>query len=146
MNAASSYDPPEHGTAPKPRQTLLVVEDEVLARFAVCGVLRDAGFTVLEAAAAEEAKAVLRAVAVDLLFVDVHLYGSGGGGLEVARFARELRPEAKLVLTSGKVGPEEIPGLGGIGPFIPKPYLFSRVIRVVRSLLAGEGADGSEQG
>jgi CheY-like chemotaxis protein len=139
MNAAVSNDdmPPATEDA-APRATLLVVEDDVLIRFAVSSALRGAGYTVLEAASADEARAVLQTIAVDLLFIDLHLHGDGGDGLSVARFARTHRPWVKLVFTSGKVRLGQEPEIAAFGPFLPKPYLFSRVLQVVENTLGGD--------
>lgn len=106
----------------------------MLTRHLICDSLRREGYRVVEASTAAEANAVLRTVPVDLVFVDVHMPGDGDG-LGVARFAREQQPKARILITSGKVPPAAIPDLEGLGPYIAKPYLISRVLGLVRQSL-----------
>jgi CheY-like chemotaxis protein len=96
LNAAASGD----GLPSARTKTLLVVEDNVLVRHAVADALRYAGYTVLEASTAEEAKAVLTAVPVDLLFADLNI-PARVTGFSVAQFARECCPSMPLIFTSG---------------------------------------------
>jgi CheY-like chemotaxis protein len=129
LNAAAVGDPFLSGRA----KTLLVVEDDVLTRYAVCDALRYAGFTVLEASSLPDAAAVLSAVPVDLVFLDLNIPGEGEG-LAVARAARERHPEVKIIFTSGRVPARLRDSLDG--SFVPKPYLISRVVRLIRQKLA----------
>ncbi len=129
MNAAKIT--PLH---PHLQPTLLVVEDDVITRFAVADELRAAGYRVLEASSAEEAIAVLERLPVHLLFIDLHMPGAQSG-LDVARVAQGCRPAPKIVLTSGKEPPDRAPEYRDLGPFIPKPYLMSRVLETVRRSL-----------
>jgi DNA-binding NtrC family response regulator len=136
MNAASHDDFPPSERPLRSRHTLLVVEDEVLLRFAACALLRDAGYDVLEAASAEEATSILQTVAVDLLFVDVHLRGREGDGLAVKQFARQQQPTIEVIMTSGKMPPGEAPEIAGSYRFLLKPYLFVRLLDTVKAALA----------
>ena len=135
LNAAAVGDPFISGRA----KTLLVVEDDVLTRYAVCDALRYAGYTVLEASSRVDSAAILSAVAVDLVFLDLNIPGEAEG-LAVAEMARELYPQVKIILTSGRVPARLRETLESVGPFVPKPYLISRVVRLVRQKLA----DGTE--
>ena len=111
--------------------TLLVVEDEVLIRHSVCEALRYHAYTVLEASSASEALTILSSVPVDLVFVDLHMPGQGDG-FSVARFVRSQLPEIPIILTSGKIRGSIMDEVEEFGPFIPKPYLISRVLRLIR--------------
>lgn len=83
------------------RARVLVVEDEVLVRLDIAGALRDAGFDVVEAGSGNEALSVLKTGASFVAVVsDVNL-NDDVNGIDVIRRARELLPEAKLVLISG---------------------------------------------
>ncbi len=63
--------------------------------------LRELGYVVHEARNAAEALDVLRQTGdVDLLFTDVVLPG-GANGAQLARGARKLRPDMKVLLTTG---------------------------------------------
>jgi CheY-like chemotaxis protein len=122
-------------SALKHRQTVLVVEDEGLVRLDAAETLRDAGFTVVEAANAEQALAVVAGgESVDLLFTDINMPGSIDG-LELAKRVSRLKPRIHLLLTSGKVSPArgQIPADGG---FIAKPYTPEAVTRAVSRMLA----------
>jgi two-component system, response regulator PdtaR len=122
--------------SPSRRQaTVLVVEDEDLVRLDAAETLRDAGFTVLEAANAEQALAVVvRATDLDVLFTDINMSGRMDG-LELARRVSRVRPDIHLLLTSGKVRPAraEIPPAGA---FISKPYSPIAMTDAVARMLA----------
>ena len=110
--------------------TILVVEDNVLTRSAISDELRAHGFKVLEASSADDAITVLDTMRIDLVFVDIHLPGSGDG-LDVARHVRARGGPTQMVLTSGVSDASAIPDLDDLGVFIRKPYLISRVITLV---------------
>lgn len=131
MNAAASGD----GLPSARAKTLLVVEDNVLVRHAVADALRGAGYTVLDASTAEEAKAVLTAVPVDLVFTDLNI-PTEGEGLSVAEFARECCPGMPVIFTSGRVAAPMRARLKEFGPFLPKPFLISRLVELVGNKLS----------
>ena len=113
--------------------TLLIVEDDVVTRFMLADELRACGFKVLEASNADDAMTILESVPVHLVFADIYI--PGRSGLDVARVAQTLRSAPHLILTSGKVRAEDIPDAQDFGPFIPKPYVLSRVVELVRRTL-----------
>lgn len=126
MNAAPANGPSRR------EPTILVVEDDVLARFTVSDALRGHGYKVLEASSAAEALSILKTVPVDLVFADVRLPGHGDG-VSVAEYARGEQPEAKIILTSGKRSSTQ--DLEEFGPFVPKPYMIARVIQLIERSL-----------
>ncbi|MGZ6265439.1 MAG: ATP-binding protein [Candidatus Limnocylindrales bacterium] len=119
-------------------ETVLVVEDEAsVRRLAVLG-LRSKGYVVLEASNAEEA---LRVAATEheiaLVVSDVIMPGMHGP--ELASRLRELRPEARVILTSGHT---EVPDAfrdqaGELIPFLQKPFTPVRLAHKVRAVLDG---------
>jgi CheY-like chemotaxis protein len=115
-------------------ETVLVVEDDVLTRFMVAEELRTSGFKVLEASTGADAISILETLPVDLVFTDIYIPGSLGG-LDVAEAARRLRPAPQVILTSGRLRPDDIPNVREFGTFIAKPYLLSRVVDLVRRML-----------
>ena len=118
---------------------ILVAEDEVLVRAVVSAELRDTGFTVVEAANADEAWAYLNSGGpVDLVFSDVEMPGSMSG-LELARRIRGRNVTLPIILTSGKGWPG---GGEGLAAFIPKPYDIGRVISIVLATLGLSRPDG----
>jgi two-component system, response regulator PdtaR len=99
---------------------ILIVEDEPFIRMAAADIVADLGVTPYEAADAGEALAILGAhPEIGLLFTDVNMPGMDG--VTLARRARELRPDVKLLVTSGRgaVAEGELPE---DGTFLPKPY------------------------
>lgn len=81
--------------------TILVVEDEVLLRLAVADYLREQNFTVIEAATADEARAVMTAdVNIDLVFSDINMPGSMDG-IGLGQWMASHHADVPVVLTSG---------------------------------------------
>lgn len=117
------------------RHTVLVVDDEPFIRMNALDMLGDAGFDVVEAAQADEALVQLADhPEIGLLFTDVNMPGSMDG-LDLARRVHELRPEVRLIVTSGKVRPigRELPDHG---QFIGKPYLEQQLLAMIRAAFA----------
>jgi PAS domain S-box-containing protein len=101
MHAAAK---PAGEPAPDPAgrgETLLLVEDDTLLRQTVADGLRQRGYHVIEAADGNAALATLiRGVNVDFLFTDVMMPG-GLNGVAVARAARGLRSDLKIMFATG---------------------------------------------
>ena len=75
MGQVTPFPRQNQTTAPH-RDTVLVVEDDVLVRMATASELRERGFAVLEAYNAEEAVALLQAqIPVRLVFTDCSYRG-----------------------------------------------------------------------
>jgi DNA-binding NtrC family response regulator len=123
-----------HQAAP----TVLVVEDEVLIRMALAALLRDEGFTVIEACNADEALVALSATSIDLLLTDVRMDGSMDG-LDLAAKVRSTMPDLKIVVVSGHLAPDETHGVADA--FVPKPYLAEKVVEQVKTILSGTNFD-----
>ena len=104
----------------RPR-TVLVVEDNAIVRSVAVARFEELGHTVLEADSAAAALDHLSGVApIDLLFTDVVIPG-GMGGLDLARRAIEVRPEIRVIFTSGYAA--SIKAVGDLpGEFLQKPY------------------------
>ncbi len=81
-------------------ETILVVEDDAAVRLLVTAVLEELGYSYLEASGAPQAMAILRSDArIDLLLTDVGLPIMNGR--QLAEFARESRPEIKVLFVTG---------------------------------------------
>ncbi|HKF99193.1 MAG TPA: response regulator, partial [Xanthobacteraceae bacterium] len=88
---------PEHDAV----ATVLVVDDEVLLRLSIADRLRDEGFSVIEAANADEAIGVLQTtIPVHVVLTDVTMPGRTDG-IGLARFIEAHGPDTKVILTSG---------------------------------------------
>ena len=81
-------------------EVVLVVEDNPGMRRVVLRQLRELGYRALECDRAAAALEILQHEAIDLVLTDIVMPG-GIDGVELARFARERRPNLKIVLTSG---------------------------------------------
>lgn len=110
--------------------TVLVVEDEALARCLVSDELRSRGFKVLEAGSATEALTVLDTVRVDLLVIPVDLSGARGG-LEIARLVHGRGAPVQVILTASEEGGPADPDWESLGVLIRKPYLPSQVLELI---------------
>jgi signal transduction histidine kinase/ActR/RegA family two-component response regulator len=83
------------------RETVLLVDDDDLVRSTVATMLRDLGYTVLEASGGAEALGMLqRGDRVDLLFTDVVMPGAISGR-KLAEEARRIIPQLRVLFTSG---------------------------------------------
>ncbi len=126
--------------------TILVVEDDADIREMITTMLSDLGYRILVAETGPEALAILRHErSVDLLFTDV-IMPAGMSGTDLARTASRLRPDLKILLTSGYAGiePEAIAARADL-PFIAKPYRALALGRKLKEILAGRGSPARRQ-
>ncbi|HTT70250.1 MAG TPA: PAS domain S-box protein [Anaeromyxobacteraceae bacterium] len=136
--AAPSAPPlPEHHTAG--HETVLVVEDEPKVREVAVRMLRAGGYRVLEAGGLAEASALARLEVGPLHLLITDIVMPGHGGPEVARHLRALKPEMRLLYTSG-YSRDAISRRGvleeGIA-FLPKPFTAEELLSRVREVLDG---------
>jgi CheY-like chemotaxis protein len=115
------------------KATVLVVEDEVLVRMFMSDLLRDEGYTVIEAINADEALAILRTpVKLDLVLTDLRMRGSmDGAGL--VRVVRAEFPFVKVVMAAGQRPDDEVCKL--LDAFLPKPVTPSQLRSCLRTIL-----------
>jgi DNA-binding NtrC family response regulator len=117
---------------------ILIVEDEVLIRFALAEYLRECCFRVFEAADAKEAMEVLSAadLRVDLVFSDVQMPDMDGFAL--ARWIHANHPGVRVLLTSGNptVSADKARDLCHENEFFPKPYDHAVLAQYLRRQLA----------
>jgi len=97
---------------------VLVVEDMPQVRATAVEIMESLGCTVFDAYNGPQALALLQAhPEIKVLFADVRMPGMSG--TELARAAQHLRPDLKIVLTSGYVSRKDVPAHI---PFVPKPW------------------------
>jgi signal transduction histidine kinase len=126
------------GYLPKGDETILLVEDEESVRNLTAHVLREQGYTVLEAANGIEALNVAgdhAAEKIHLLLTDVVMPQMGGR--ELAERLKVIRPTTKILFTSGYPD-STIIYQGLLDPdvdFIAKPLSPSTLARKVREVL-----------
>lgn len=130
MIGATKGSTPGQEAKPAPT-TILVVEDEVLVRMLIADQLRNAGYSVIEAADADEALALLAHTNVNVVLSDVQMPGSlDGAGL--ARIVRSKYPALKILLTSGRSAAVDAVGHDG---FFAKPYNVAEIMNRIEALL-----------
>ncbi|MHB8834163.1 MAG: hybrid sensor histidine kinase/response regulator [Candidatus Methylomirabilia bacterium] len=121
-------------------ERILVVEDDRLLRLMIRDALQPLGYEVVLAADAVEALNCLEsgAAPIDLLLTDFVLPGMNGSDLSAA--FRSRRPGTKVVIMSGYFDDtQEQQRLQHSGvPFIQKPLVPSKFIRVLRDTLDGK--------
>lgn len=121
-------------------EVVLVVEDEMVLRTAVCRMLRLAGYTVLDAGDGTAALALMhdyRAPA-QLLITDVVMPEMEG--TELVAFLRSLCPSLRVIYMSGYKQEylDLHPDLEDGSAFLPKPFTVERLMALVRELLDRE--------
>jgi CheY-like chemotaxis protein len=116
---------------------VLVTEDEPVIRAFARIVIEEAGHHVLEAASLEEALELVRSdQPLDLLFTDINLRSLDRGGVDLASEAVKLRPNLRVIYTTGKGLTDEMRAIfvdGGV--FIPKPYSPQKLREAMANLL-----------
>ncbi len=131
---AAVHEPPP--SLPGGSETILVVEDDARVRRVAVARLEDMNYRVLQA---ENAAAALRMLAahpeVALLFTDIVMPG-GMSGDELAREARRLMPDLKIILTSGFAEPSvAVRELAAEASWLKKPYSAMELAVRIRELL-----------
>jgi CheY-like chemotaxis protein len=137
MNSAVECEEPR-ADAP----VVMVVDDDILIRMVIAKYLRECQLTVIEAASAAEACAVLSAaMPVDVVLADAQLSGEMDG-FTLARWIRSHHSGVSIILASTMERKAEAAGeLCDEGPLLARPYDTAAVERQVRMLIAGRRSD-----
>lgn len=123
---------PDNGQVPI-RPTVMVVDDEVIARIVLADELRDRGWNVVEAASADEALRVLQGgVRIDLMVTDIRMPGSIDG-VALARRARADLPGLPVVIVSGERPTDAARAV--CDGYFEKPYSIDRLLDLVSDLM-----------
>lgn len=127
----------DDASAPRGGENVLVVEDDEVSREIAVKMLEKLGYCTLQAATGRVALEMLRAEgpAIDALFTDIVLPGDMNG-FDLARRARELYPDIKVLYTSGyseNALPEYQLGIGEV--LISKPYRKSSLAEKMRGVM-----------
>lgn len=117
------------------RGTILVVDDESVARHSVAEVLQEEGYQVHEAADGPAALQALEELDLDLVLCDLRMPGSDG--LSVLKMARERYPQTMFMLMTahGSVATSVEALRLGAQDYLLKPLLFEDVLHKVDRLL-----------
>lgn len=117
---------------------ILIVEDEVFTRELAGACIEDWGHSVLFAGCVDEALSLLRSSQpIDVLFTDIYLKTAVFGGCDLARIATALRPDLRVLYTTGNSATEHLKSLFVAGAhFLGKPYTPNQLHASVDGLLA----------
>jgi len=138
--------PPRRETFPAGgSETILLVEDEQSVRDLVREMLREQGYTVLEARhgadalmVAEQQKGPIHVLVTDVVMPHI-------GGPELAARLRPARPDLKVLYISGYPGDAGLQGKPGLdAPLLPKPFTAETLARRLRELLDETGLPPGE--
>jgi signal transduction histidine kinase/DNA-binding response OmpR family regulator len=135
-------EPPPRIAKGRDGETVLAVEDDIDVRAHTCGILRELGYRVLEAANGVAALEILQAhPEIDLLFTDVGLPG-GMNGRQLAGAARKFNRKLKVLFTTGYAR-NAIVHEGRLDPgvqLITKPFTYAALSGKVRDMLDARAA------
>jgi len=118
-------------------RTVLIVDDEIIIATSAALALNEAGYATVIATNGEQAQQALTSEPrIDVLFTDLIL-PHGPNGLDLARIARERRPEIRIVIASGHIT-KAISRAGEIEDYatISKPYSGDQAVAAVNATLA----------
>ena len=112
-------------------KTILIVDDEVTVREIFKDFFGASGYQVLTAEGADNALEILRDREIDVIFLDLRLFGTNG--LELGRQIRREKPLAILFAITGWAGLFEVEECreAGFDDFFIKPVEFDTLQRVV---------------
>jgi PAS domain S-box-containing protein len=134
--AAASPAPPPPAVSAEPA-TILIVDDEAIVRHSLRRALTRFGYRVLEAVDGPTALSALEQASppVSLVILDLVLPGGGAGILELLR---ALRPDLKVLVSSGySPEAETVKDLvRRVEGFLPKPYEMAELQAAVTKALA----------
>lgn len=120
-----------------PIETILVVDDEPLVRMGTATMLVDAGYSVIEAGAPEEAlKLVAEGMSIDLLITDFAMPMMNG--VELAAELRKYNPALPVLMITGFASLTEAQA-GGL-PRLAKPFRQTELIAQVAEVLSAKAA------
>jgi len=117
---------------------ILIVEDDAFIRDDAEMMIQDWGHAILSASDVDEALLLLKsAQPIDALFTDIYLKKVVLGGYEIADQAVKLRPELRVLYTTGHTINDKMKALFVEGGhFLQKPYTHLQLQNSVQGLFA----------
>src|SRR5215207_3348403 len=115
---------------PTTHVAVLVVDDVPQVRATAVRIMEALGCEVFDAYNGHHALKLLQAhPEIEVLFAVVRMPGMSG--TELAEAAQRLRPDLRIVLTSGYVGPKDVPAHI---PFVPKLWRADAIAEAVTKI------------
>ncbi|MGB1367202.1 MAG: response regulator, partial [Candidatus Puniceispirillaceae bacterium] len=110
-------------------EEILVVDDEPDIRSLISLTLEDEGYLTVQAANAEEARAVITSRPPSCIILDIWMRESDMDGLEVLSWCQNLYPEVPILMISGHGNVETAVQAiqNGAHDFIEKPFKAERL-------------------
>jgi CheY-like chemotaxis protein len=124
--------------------TILLVEDDSLVMLVAQDALGAGGYAVVPATGGREALAALDARSAELsgLVTDVRL-GDGPSGWDIARHARELKPDLPVVYTTtDSAGEWPVQGVPN-SVLVQKPYAPAQLLTAISTLMTAADTNRS---
>ncbi|MDR3526081.1 MAG: response regulator [Rhizomicrobium sp.] len=117
---------------------ILVVEDDQFIRELTEMIIQDWGYQTCSASDVDEALLLLRSPQhIDLLFTDIYLKTATCGGCELAQQAVKIRPQLRVLYTTGNYVTAEMSATFVDGmPCLRKPYTPRQLQSSFEALLA----------
>ncbi len=117
-------------------KNILVVDDEKLVRWTIQQSMGKQNVRVVSAATGAEAMEKLREERFDIIITDYVM--PGFNGIEVARRARLLQPESKIIMITAHemILDRDEADRAGVSSIINKPFMISEVRNIISDLLS----------
>ena len=117
-------------------RSLLVVDDEKLVRWSIQEIMGKEHFRVVSASDGADAIEKMREERFDVIITDLVM--PGRNGIEVARQAKKLHPDTKVIMITayGSTRDKEEARNAGVSFFLDKPFQVDEVKRAVSQVLS----------
>jgi len=117
---------------------ILIVEDDVFIREVAEMIIQDLGHQILTASDVDEALSILRSPQpIDAMFTDIYLKTLVQGGCYLAQEAIALRPNLRVLYTTGNTVTDKMKALLIKGThFLRKPYTQHQLQNSIGELVA----------
>jgi DNA-binding NtrC family response regulator len=124
---------------------ILIVEDDFFIRELAEMLIQDWGHHTLPASDVDEALSFLRSSQhIDALFTDIYLKTAVLGGCDLAHQAIKLRPELRVLYTTGNFATDKMKSMFVDGSlFLAKPYTLPQLEVSFKDLFAAEFRGGT---
>lgn len=116
------------------QSTVLIVDDEVHIRRILCRMVRQAGYSVTEAASGDEALGYLDADGFDVVISDIRMPHMDG--LQLLNRIKHSHPQTSVVMMTGYAGDYPISRImsAGADHYIAKPFGNADVAAALREI------------